>query len=146
MNIEQKLRYISVVLAAIGFIDALYLTYVKLSHQQVYCGGSGECETVNSSSYAEIGGVPIALLGMGAYIVIMALLFLETRGDFWHANARLIIFGISLIGILYSVYLTYIEIAVLHAICPYCVLSAIVMFLLFVVSTSRLMTDQTNKT
>lgn len=142
MEMDTKLRYLSLILAAIGFIDSLYLTYVKLSHQQVYCGGLGECETVNNSPYSEIGGIPIALLGMGAYLVIIIILFLEIRGDFWRANARLIVFGLSLIGILYSLYLTYIELAVLYAICPYCVLSAIVMLVLFVVSTIRLMTDQ----
>ncbi len=123
---DQKLRYFSLILAAIGFIDSLYLAYVKLSHGQAYCGGLGECETVNNSPYSEVGGFPIALLGMGAYIVIILLLSLETRSGFWRSNTRLFVFGLSLIGILYSIYLTYIEIAVLYAICPYCVVSAIV--------------------
>jgi uncharacterized membrane protein len=141
MNLDQKLRVTSALLAAIGFIDSLYLTYVKLSHQQVYCGGLGECETVNNSPYSEINGIPIALLGIGGYLLIIVLLYLETRGGFWQSNSRLFVFGLSLIGILYSIYLTYIEIAVLKAICPYCVLSAVVMLMLFLISTYRLVAE-----
>jgi uncharacterized membrane protein len=141
MNLDQKLRITSYVLAAIGLIDSMYLTYVKLSHQQVYCGGLGECETVNNSPYSEIYGLPIALLGIGGYLLIIALLYLETRGGIWQSNSRLLVFGISLVGILYSIYLTYIEIAVLNAICPYCVLSAVVMLLLFIISTYRLVAE-----
>ena len=145
MRIDHKLRISSIVLAAIGFFDSLYLTYVKLSHQQAYCAGLGECETVNNSPYAEIAGIPIALLGMGAYLVILVLLYLEPRGEFWQNNSRLIVFGLTLVGILYSIYLTYIEIAVLRAICPYCVVSAVVMLLLFIISTYRVIVDSSEE-
>jgi uncharacterized membrane protein len=71
-------------------------------------------------------------------LVLIILLYLEQQKGFWSANAPLLIFGITLAGTLYSVYLTYIEIAVLYAICPYCVLSAIVMVLLFIIAIIRL--------
>lgn len=124
--------------AFVGLIDSLYLSWVKLSHTEVYCAGSSACQTVNLSPFSEIAGVPIALLGVGAYLIIMVLLYLERRGDFWEDNSNLVIFGISLIGVLYSVYLTYIEIAVLRAICPYCVVSAIAMVLLLGLTIVRL--------
>ena len=129
-------------MAIIGIIDALYLSYVKLAHQEVYCGGSGACDTVNNSPYAEISGIPIAYLGLGAYILILILLLLEGRGDFWANYSPLIVFGMSLAGMLYSIYLTYIELAVLRAVCPYCVVSAIAITILFILSLVRLLKSQ----
>ncbi len=131
------------ILAGIGLLDSLYLSWVKIVNSQVYCGTSGQCETVNSSSYSEIFGIPIAYLGLGAYLVILALLTLELRGPFWKENSPLALFGISLVGVIYSAYLTYIEIAVLQAICPYCVVSAIVMLSLFIIAIIRLVQVQT---
>jgi len=143
MTTYEKLRNISFIVAAIGALDALYLSWVKLAHTQVFCAGSGNCETVNSSSYAEISGIPIAWLGFGAYLVILLLLYLERRGGFWSENGTLLIFGITLAGTLYSAYLTFIELEVIKAICPYCVLSAIAMVLLLIITIIRLMQGQT---
>ncbi len=134
----RNLRIGSFLIAAIGFIDALYLSWVKLAHTEVFCGGSSNCSTVNSSRYAEIYGIPIAFLGLGAYIVILILLSLEGRNNSWKELFPLVIFGMSLIGSLYSIYLTYVEIAVIKAICPYCVVSAVMMLFLLVVSILRL--------
>lgn len=138
---DDKLRITSAVLAVIGLIVSAYLTWAKLTHTPVICGGSSECQTVNDSPFAEIGGIPISLLGMGAYIVILGLLYLESRGDFWAENSKLILFGITLIGVLYSAYLTYLEVAVIYAICPYCVISAVVMLFLFIIAIVRLVQD-----
>ncbi len=134
----RNLRIGSFLIAAIGFIDALYLSWVKLAHTEVFCGGSSNCSTVNSSRYAEIYGIPIAFLGLGAYIVILILLSLEGRNNSWKELFPLVIFGMSLIGSLYSIYLTYVEIAVIKAVCPYCVVSAVMMLFLLVVSILRL--------
>jgi uncharacterized membrane protein len=140
---NANLNKISLIVAGIGFLDSLYLSWVKIAHSQVYCGTSGQCETVNNSPYSEIGGVPIAYLGLGAYLVIMVLLYIERRSTFWLENSPLIVFGMSLVGVIYSAYLTYIEIAVLRAICPYCVVSAIMMLLLFIIAIFRLVKVQT---
>jgi len=139
MNGDQKLHLSIYLLAGIGLIDSLYLSWVKLTHQEAFCGGSGDCATVASSPYSEIGGVPIALLGVGAYVLVLLLVFLETRNAFWRNNAPLLVFGLSLSGTIYSAYLTYLEIAVIHAICQYCVVSAVVMVLLLVVAFFRLL-------
>lgn len=138
MTLNAKLRKLAFIVTGIGMLDSLYLSWVKIINSQVYCGTSGQCETVNSSSYSMLAGIPIAYLGFGAYLVILLLLFLEGRNLFWQENSPLLVFGISLVGVLFSAYLTYIEIAVLHAICPYCVVSAIAMTLLFVIGILRL--------
>ncbi len=137
-TLSEKLRRVSIALVVIGLIDSLYLTWIKLAHATAACAGIGDCEAVNSSVYSEIGGVPIALLGAGAYLVMLILLLLEPRGGFWAENGPLGVFGLSLVGVLYSAYLTYIEVAVLYAICPFCVVSAIVLVALLGVSVVRL--------
>jgi uncharacterized membrane protein len=138
MTYVQKLRIAAIITAGIGLLDSIYLSWVKITHSEVYCGTSGQCETVSNSSYSEIGGVPIAYLGLGAYLAVLLLLYLEGRGKLWQENSPLVVFGISLVGVIYSVYLTYIEIWVLRAICPYCVLSALAMLALFVISILRM--------
>jgi len=143
MSADTKLHRTALVVAGIGLLDSLYLSWVKIVNSQVFCGTSGQCETVNNSPYSEIGGVPIAYLGLGAYLVILGLLFLEMRSPFWKETSPIAHFGISLVGVIYSAYLTYIEIAVLHAICPYCVVSAIAMLLLFIIAIIRLLQVQT---
>lgn len=143
-SLNSNLRVVALGLAVIGLIDTIYLSYVKLAHQDIYCGGSRACDTVNSSSYSVIAGIPIAYLGLVANIVILLLLYLETRGDFWEQYSPLIVFGITLAGTIYSIYLTYIEIAVLRAICLYCVVNAVVLFSLFIVSLVRLFGDNSS--
>jgi uncharacterized membrane protein len=136
--VDDKFRVGSLILAGIGLVDSLYLTYVKLSNSYAICGPIGDCESVNSSSYAEIGGIPIALLGAGAYLAIILLLLVEQREQFWAEYSPIFVFGISFAGTLYSAYLTYIEIFVLRAICPYCVISAIVLLILLALASARL--------
>jgi uncharacterized membrane protein len=135
---DKMLRSIAFVTAFIGLSDSIYLSYIKLSHNEAFCAGIGECDVVNTSPYSEIAGIPMALLGASAYIALVILLIVEGRRGFWKNNSLLIFFGITLIGLLYSAYLTYIEVAVIHAICPFCVLSAVAMLVLFVVSILRL--------
>lgn len=135
---SRGLKVAAILCAVIGILDSAYLSYTKLVHTEVFCGTSSQCSTVNNSSYAEVAGIPIALLGMGAFLTILVLLFMEGRNKFWENNLPTILFGITLIGVLYSAFLTYIEIAVLHAICPYCVVSAICMTLLFLYSIIHL--------
>lgn len=138
---DQTLRIISFILAVVGVIDSAYLSWVKIIHAEVYCGGSGSCQTVANSPYSEVAGIPIAIFGLAAYLLIIGLLFLEGRGKFWQQNSPLIIFGVTLAGTIYSIYLTYIEVAVIYAICPYCVVSAIVMALLLIVAIIRLVRE-----
>jgi len=138
----NKLRLSTFIAGGIGLLDALYLSWSKLANQQVICGTYKGCETVNSSPYAEIGGIPIALLGAGAFLAILVLLYLEGRSDFWAENGPLVVFVISLAGTLYSAYLTYLEIAVIRAICVYCVVSAVAMTIVFALTTIRLVSPQ----
>jgi len=129
---------VSVLLALAGAVDSAYLAFLKFTGAVAACGDIGDCEAVNNSKYAEIGGIPLALLGLLGYLAILAFLFLETQFPGWREGLHLGVFALTLAGTIYSAYLTYIEIAVLQAICPYCVVSAVVMLLLFVISIVRL--------
>lgn len=135
----KKTKLIALIAAVIGAIDATYLTWVKLSHNETLCSpGFGDCYTVNTSRYAEVYGIPIALLGLGTYLAIIALLLFEEKTDFLRENGSMLLFGISLIGVLYSAYLSYLEEFVIHAWCPYCILSALAMVAIFIVSIIHL--------
>jgi uncharacterized membrane protein len=138
-NETYKMRLAVSILAAVGFIDSLYLTWIKLSHNQALCiQGVGNCWTVNNSKYADWNGIPIALIGALGYALILVFNILESKTDFFENNGRIIIFGLVLIGFLFSAYLTFIEFAVLHAFCPFCGLSALIMLVLFILSIIRL--------
>ena len=141
-NTSTMIFKTSLVLALIGLADSIYLTYIKLANATASCAGIGDCESVNSSKYAEVAGIPIALLGAGAFLTIIVFLLIENRSDYWRDNAPMFVFGISLAGVLYSAYLTYVEIAILRAICPYCVISALVLVALLVISVVRLLKEE----
>ena len=140
MNLSNKTnRLILAVTSGIGLITAIYLTIAKLAKSQEMClEGFGDCWTVNNSVYSEFLGIPIAIFGAGAFLTILVLLWLENRNQFWMVNSPLLMFGVTLIGVLLSAYLTYIEVAVIQAICPFCVISAIAMVILFIFNVSRL--------
>jgi len=125
-------------LAIIGLVDSLYLTWIKLSGSEAICSGVGGCDVVNTSEYALLAGIPIALFGAAAYVAILLVLWLENRNSWLSENGPLLLFGITLFGFLYSLYLTYIELFVIFAICPFCVASAVVMTIMFVLSWIRL--------
>lgn len=126
-------------LSLVGLIDALYLTLNKLTQGKVYCANIGDCNAVNASSYADIFGIPIALLGAGAYAVFIALLYVEDTYEAGREMAQLGLFVFTLTGVIYSAYLTYIEVAVLEAICIYCLLSAALMVILFGLSVKKVL-------
>jgi uncharacterized membrane protein len=127
----------SLLLAALGLVDAGYLTWIKLTGRAVACSNVGSCEAVNNSRFSVIQGIPIALFGVGAYLVILILLGLERRDSTAGETIRTAVFGLTLVGTLYSAYLTYIELGILRAICPYCLASAVIMTALFVLSIAR---------
>ena len=121
------------ILAGIGI--ASYLTYVKLFDIKPYCAGVGDCEAVQTSPYAVLLGVPVAIWGLLSYLGLLAL-YLVKRAN-WRGFgqlARQITFLATLVGVMYSAYLTYLELFVIDAICPWCVASAIVMTALFVLA------------
>lgn len=120
----------ALVLAAIGVAIATYLTYIHYAGIDPVCS-TGGCEKVQSSSYSDLVGVPVAVLGLAAYIAILGSLWLP--GETGRAAPAFI----AIAGFGYSLYLTYLELFEINAICQWCVGSAVVMTLLAVVTTTR---------
>lgn len=133
----MRMRRLSMLLAGLGLADSVYLSWVKVAGARAACYGIGDCDSVNNSRYAEIGGMPIALFGAGLYLLILAFLVAEGRLPKWSETLRLGVFGLALAGTIYSAYLTYLEVAVIRAICPYCVVSAGILALLLGISIVR---------
>ena len=125
-------------LACLGFLDATYLLIYKLTNINAMCLGNGGCHNVNFSSYSEINGIPVSAFGMFAFFVIAGILLLEPRWKAAMENGSLAIFGISLAGVAFSAYLTWLELYVINAVCPFCVASAIIITLIFILALIRL--------
>lgn len=102
------------------------------------CLGSGDCATVNYSQYSEIYGIPVALLGLVAYLVILGLLILEPYLKPVKQYGTYLVFGMSLVGFLFSIYLTYIEFFVIFAVCPFCIASAVFITMILILAIVRL--------
>ena len=134
----------SVVVTIIGAADSVYLLIYKLTGNPHMCLGNGGCHNVNFSSYSEIRGIPISIFGICAYLAILCILVLEGQVKIAEENGPLAIFGISLGGVAFSIYLTYLEIYIIHAICPFCVISAIAITLLFILAIIRLVKQTAN--
>lgn len=128
------------ILAAIGALVSAYLLTVHWNWWQAVCLGVGDCESVNLSRWSELLGIPVALLGGLTYLAIIAACVLITR-DLHADNARLGMFFLAAIGVAFSAYLTYIELFVLHAVCPWCVLSAILITAIAVLSAIELRSE-----
>lgn len=133
------LRNLSFVIVIFAIGISSYLTYEKYTDANAPCieGSIFDCGTVLNSAYSELGGVPIALLGLITNLMILGLLILEPRGAFFAQNAVTFIFGINLFTFLFSMYLIYIQAQVIHAYCPWCLTHEALVTALFICSSLR---------
>jgi uncharacterized membrane protein len=123
-------------LALVGLGVAGYLAYVETQAVPAVCGPVGDCNAVQSSPYAKLFGVlPVGVLGAIGYVLILAAwLWGRLRSDGLARYAPLAVFGMSLIGVLFSLYLTYLEPFVIGAVCAWCLTSAVIITLLMLLS------------
>ncbi len=141
---DKWLYRISVALVVVGLLVSIYMTIYKYTNNKAMCLGSGDCSTVNASRFAEIYNIPVALIGVGGYAAILAIHLLENRNAFLRANATMILFALALIGFLFTLYLIYVEVAILQAYCPFCITSQTAMTLIFIISVIRLIRQPQN--
>jgi len=130
---EGTLRMIATFVATFGIGIATYIAIADSGGGSPVClaGGSG-CQTVANSSYSHLLGVDVAVFGIAGYVLLLAAALL--RGD----AARMAGFGLALAGFGFSVYLTYLELFKIEAICQWCVASAVLMTILFGVNAIRM--------
>jgi uncharacterized membrane protein len=135
---EKRLSQLAIILTIIGLLVSIYMTIYKITSNDSMCIGSGDCKTVNASRYAEVYGIPVAVLGVAGYAAILALLILERKPGFFQQNGTLLFFGLSLTGFLFTLYLIFVEVALIRAYCPFCITSQTVMTIIFIISVIRL--------
>ena len=128
---ERAVRIAIGTLALAGAAVAGYLTYVHYAHAQISCA-TGGCETVLSSRYAEVLGVPVAVLGLGAYLALLATAV--GRGE--PAGVASASLALSAFG--FSSYLVYVQLVVIGAVCQWCVASDLVTTAITALALARL--------
>lgn len=123
------------VLALVGLLVAAYLSMYKLGMVGIIQCEIGGCEKVQTSRYSYFLGLPVAYYGVAAYVAILAVAMLGVQPRFVRARwVALALFAMSAAGVLFSAYLTYLEAAVIHAWCQWCVISAVLITLIFLLS------------
>ena len=129
---ERALRRTAAVIALLGIAVATYIAIADASSGSPVClaGGHG-CETVANSKYSHLAGINVAVFGIVAYVALLAAAL--ARGD----AARFASFALATVGFGFSLYLTYLELFVIDAICQWCVASAVLMTALFAVNALR---------
>ena len=117
---DRSLRLLAAGVAGAGIAIAGYLTWAHYGGGSVVCPVGGGCETVQQSEYAEIAGMPVAVLGLGAYAIVLALVV-------WDAPAaRLAAAAIAFVGLLFSAYLLVVQAFVIEAFCVWCLANDVV--------------------
>jgi len=127
-------------LALLGALDAAYLLLGKLGYVgSLECSISRGCDMVNASSYSQFLGVPVAGIGLAGYVALflVAIVGLQPR---WLSDKRpdLLLTLLSAIALVFTVYLTYAEVVILGAICQWCVVSQIIILVIFILSAMGL--------
>jgi uncharacterized membrane protein len=122
---SRVLRIIMLALTLIGLGLASYLTYVHYAGIKPACTAGESCTKVQTSVYSELAGVPVALMGLIGYALILTTLLAPQN-----ENTRFATVAITLGGFGFSAYLTYRELFSIHAICEWCVASAIILTIL----------------
>jgi uncharacterized membrane protein len=115
------------IVAAAGLADATYLTVQALTGETLSCGGSPDCFRVLGSSYAKLGGMPIAMLGALAYFTVFTLATFAAFGYSWAPRFLALVAGAMF---LMTLWLLYVQAFLLRAYCRYCLFSAAITFLI----------------
>jgi uncharacterized membrane protein len=125
-------RSAMLVLFILGILVSIYLTYVETQSVQAVCGPVGDCNAVQSSRYAKLFGLlPIGLLGLAGYIAMLVTWWYSYQKQAKFASlAPLALFGMALFGVIFSLYLTYLEPFVIKAVCIWCLSSAVIITLI----------------
>ena len=126
-------------LSLIGIAIAGYMSYVEFYQVDAVCGPVGSCNTVQQSSYATLFGViPIGFLGLLGYLTVIILWLVGIKDSpVWKKSADTALWIVTLIGTLFSIYLTFLEPFVIGATCIWCLTSAVLMTFLFLLATRR---------
>jgi uncharacterized membrane protein len=127
---DRSLRLAAGLVALAGLVVAAYLTWVHFDDAALVCVAGGGCETVQESEYAEIAGIPVAMLGLGAYAVLLVLVVFDGP------TARLAAAMVALVGLVFSMYLLALQLFVIDAVCAWCLANDVVIAPLLAILTA----------
>ncbi|MBN1565569.1 MAG: vitamin K epoxide reductase family protein [Anaerolineae bacterium] len=136
----DMMRGVMIILAIIGIFVAGYMSWAELTNNETMCADVGniDCTAVQQSAYAKTFGVPVAVLGTLGYLAILGVLILEDQIGLVAAYGRTAVVGMALFGVIFQLYLTYVEAAVLDKWCQWCVASFVTITLLLIFGGIRL--------
>ncbi|MGB9640159.1 MAG: vitamin K epoxide reductase family protein [Anaerolineales bacterium] len=142
----RKPSWFNALWIAIGFVAATYLAYVEIFMVKAVCGPVGDCNAVQQSSYSHLFGfIPLGVLGMVAYLALLLVWGIGRQNDsilaYW---SRIAFFAMAFFGVAFSIYLTYIELYVIKAICAWCLTSALMMTLILLWSVAAFSPQRVN--
>lgn len=135
---DKRLSRFALALTIIGLLVSIYMTIFKITSNDKMCIGSKDCSVVNASRYSEVNGIPVAVIGVAGYLALLAVQWLERKPGFFQQNGAMLFFALSITGFLFTLYLIYVEIALIKAYCPFCITSQVTMTLIFILSVIRL--------
>ena len=125
-----------------GTAVSAYLVWVHYSGSLALCVGIGGCEVVQTSRWSMVGDIPVALIGLLGYVTMLAVAAARVVSP--RPELDLALFGLSLTATAYVAYLSYVEVFVLGAICPWCVSVALCSVAIFGLSVTLLRREDSN--
>ena len=128
---NRALRACIAVVALAGTAVAAYLTYVHYQPDALICTSSGGCETVQESSYAELAGIPVALLGLIAWVAVLVLVAWDSE------LARTLVAALALGAAAFALYLVTLQAFVIDAWCDWCLVNDVVLIPLLLIHAVR---------
>jgi uncharacterized membrane protein len=138
-------RMATALVALVGLFVALYLWLYKAGFIGALACGAGQCETVQMSPWATLLSLPVAAWGVGFYAVVFVVAFLLVQERFQGSrNLSLSLLLLTAWGVIFSAWLTYVELFVIHAICRWCVVSAVIACVLFALAVADWRAVRTN--
>ena len=131
----MKYRMGAAMLSLLGVFVAAYLYLYKIGKIGTMACGTGGCETVQLSRWSMFAGIEVSLIGLVGYLVLLGVALAGLQPPLarqsWVAKSLVLMSGL---GVVFAIYLTALELFVIHAICRWCVASAVIITLVFVAS------------
>ncbi len=125
-------RMAAALLSLLGLLDAAYLALERVTGGPIACPVGGGCETVQSSVYALLFGVPVAFIGVAGYALLLAVAILSLQADYLGGiSLGALLLALASIALLAGIYFMYLQIAVIGAICFWCVIAALLDLLIW---------------
>ncbi len=135
----SKVHWLIPIIAFIGLVVAIYLAFVEVTNTEAICGPVGDCNTVQQSPYAKLFGIiPVGVIGVIGFLAIILVWALGQIPSFMYKSESMtLLWGMTLFGVLFASYLTFLEPFVIGATCAWCLTVALCMLILLFLTTPQ---------